>query len=76
MPMTKQQFTQLVTDPATSNWLISAIQTSDKRDMLDALRDAETLVEVLKLKCRNHLMQVAFCDNNAFAEELCNDLAL
>jgi len=39
---------RLLHDPAVSYWLKDAIITALKRDPVDALRDAELLVQVLK----------------------------
>ena len=35
---------------STSYWLQAAIKKSESRDILDALNDAETLVEILKIR--------------------------
>ena len=40
----------LTDDPSTSDWLRNAIETSRRRDILDALRDAEVLVQVLRAR--------------------------
>lgn len=37
---------------STSRWLKNAIETATDRDIVDALRDAETLVEVLREHAR------------------------
>lgn len=37
----------LLADPSTSYWLKDALRAAEGRDLLDALADAETLVEVL-----------------------------
>lgn len=39
---------RLLSNPCTSYWLKDAIKSSFNRDCLDALRDAETLVQLLK----------------------------
>jgi hypothetical protein len=43
--MTKQD---IINSSYSSNWLKAAIQTAERRDILDALRDAEALVELLQ----------------------------
>ena len=43
----------ILKDPSTSYWLKHAIKSALKRDPVDALRDAETLVELLKAKLEN-----------------------
>ncbi len=40
----------LVDDPSTSYWLKEQLEASKKRDMVDALRDAETLAACLKAR--------------------------
>jgi hypothetical protein len=40
-----------LTDPSTSYWLRAQIVATAQRDPVDALRDAERLVEVLRLRC-------------------------
>jgi hypothetical protein len=35
-------------DPATSFWLLEQIKTTRQRDILDALADAEALVDILR----------------------------
>lgn len=67
--MTNEQFTSLVSDITTSTWLLDAIKTSLKRDPIDALADAETLVAVCKLKLQNVTAE-------SFAAILAHDLAL
>ena len=39
---------QLINSPSTSFWLRDALLSSAKRDIVDALRDAETLTAVLQ----------------------------
>ena len=41
---------KLESSPATSYWLMDAVRDLDKRDPVDALNDAETLVFLFKLK--------------------------
>ena len=41
-------FLAVLADPSASYWLRDAIKSAMKRDPLDALRDAETLAEVLR----------------------------
>ena len=41
-------FLAVLADPSSSYWLRDAIKSAMKRDPLDALRDAETLAEVLR----------------------------
>jgi hypothetical protein len=41
---------RLESSPATSYWLMDAVRDLDKRDPVDALNDAETLVFLFKLK--------------------------
>ena len=43
---------ELLNDPSISYWLKGQIQSSKSRDCLDALLDAEILVEVLKERVR------------------------
>ena len=38
-------------DPSVSYWLRDAIRSALERDCVDALRDAEELVEILKERC-------------------------
>lgn len=38
---------QILNDPAASNWLKHQVEASKERDVVDALRDSEILVEVL-----------------------------
>ena len=40
----------MVKHPATSNWLQQALMDAVRRDPLDALKDAEVLVELLELR--------------------------
>ena len=44
---------ELLADPATSDWLKNAITTARERDVVDALNDAEILVEVLTVDLDN-----------------------
>lgn len=44
---TQDDVARLLADPATSSWLRAAIRASYRRDSVDALNDAETLVAVL-----------------------------
>ena len=44
---------ELLANPATSNWLKNAITSARKRDVVDALNDAEILVEVLTVDLDN-----------------------
>lgn len=46
----------ILNDPAVSFWLKSQIQGLNKRDVLDALNDAELLVSICK-KRFNHLFK-------------------
>tara|TARA_R110000772_G_scaffold15176_1_gene44094 strand:+ start:104 stop:292 length:189 start_codon:yes stop_codon:yes gene_type:complete len=46
--MTKQD---IINSPSASKWLKAAIQTAERRDILDALRDAEALVQLLQEDC-------------------------
>ncbi|WP_240919599.1 hypothetical protein [Metapseudomonas otitidis] len=41
-------FEEILTSPGTSYWLRDAINTSMKRDPVDALSDAEVLLDVLR----------------------------
>ena len=43
----------ILADPSASYWLQNAIKTAGNRDILDALRDAETLVAVLTTNLNN-----------------------
>ena len=43
---------ELLNDPSISYWLKGQVQASQSRDCLDALLDAELLVEVLKERVR------------------------
>lgn len=38
---------KLLSDPSASFWLKEQIQTTDKRDIIDAMADAEALLMVL-----------------------------
>ena len=42
----------LIHEPSTSNWLRQQIEASKSRDPVDALTDAELLVEILALRLR------------------------
>ena len=44
---------ELLANPATSDWLKNAITSARKRDVVDALNDAEILVEVLTVDYDN-----------------------
>lgn len=44
---------QVLSDPACSYWLNARIVDTMKRDPLDALRDAETLVAILNDRVRH-----------------------
>lgn len=44
------QLDQIRTNPASSFWLRDAIDSSLKRDPVDALNDAEILVQLLKAR--------------------------
>lgn len=48
------------TNPATSDWLRSALMASTRRDTLDALNDAEYLVELLSARF-NALLAAEHC---------------
>jgi hypothetical protein len=39
---------ELLADPSVSYWMKSSLQSALQRDPVDALRDAETLCEVLR----------------------------
>jgi hypothetical protein len=56
-------FLAVLADPSASYWLRDAIKSAMKRDPLDALRDAETLADVLRENLadieRRNLDQVA-----------------
>jgi hypothetical protein len=45
----------LLADPAVSYWLKGQIRQSRDRDVLDALRDAELLSEVLRIRAEECL---------------------
>lgn len=45
----------LLRSPATSYWLRSAILSTEERDIVDALADAEVLVELLQRRHEKHL---------------------
>ena len=60
--------------PATSYWLMEAVRELDKRDVLDALNDVETLCRMFQMKfdesCaeldrkyRSGELQVTYADN-------------
>jgi hypothetical protein len=52
--MSAQEMMRLLQiDPCTSYWLKDAINAIARRDCVDALRDAETLVAVCKAYCRD-----------------------
>jgi hypothetical protein len=36
--------------PASSYWLTNALQSAERRDPVDVLRDAETLVHIFKMR--------------------------
>ena len=46
-----QKLIDLLSNPATTFWSLDAIRTSLDRDPVDALRDAEDLVEILRERC-------------------------
>jgi hypothetical protein len=49
-------------DPATSFWLKHTLATALTRDPLDALRDAETLVHILKARVNQLLGAPTSCN--------------
>lgn len=51
--MLKQRVAALLANPATSWWLREAVNGGLSRDPVDALRDAVTLVAILKEHCAN-----------------------
>jgi hypothetical protein len=57
-PIQRLLLSRLQGDPATSRWLLDAVQSSFRRDPVDALADAEALVDVLT----RHLNQVFAAD--------------
>ncbi|EKF9121552.1 hypothetical protein O1B25_003420 [Vibrio cholerae] len=42
----------LLSDPSTSNWLKEQLDLTKKRDLVDALNDAEVLVTVLESRLK------------------------
>ncbi|EKA4522886.1 hypothetical protein OLI68_003187 [Vibrio cholerae] len=42
----------LLSDPSTSNWLKEQLDLTQKRDLVDALNDAEVLVKVLESRLK------------------------
>ena len=42
---------RLLANPATSNWLKNAITSARERDVVDALNDAEILLQVMTAEC-------------------------
>lgn len=42
----------IMADPCTSYWLKDTLRSAFNRDPVDALRDAEQMVAILKLRCR------------------------
>ena len=48
--MLTHEIAAVLRDPATSYWLREAVQAANRRDPLDALRDAEMLVEMLQAR--------------------------
>lgn len=54
-PVTEGQVEGILSDPAASNWLKSAIQESLERDPVDALNDALALAGVLEDRLRQVL---------------------
>ena len=50
--MTRQELNTMMRSNCVSFALKSQIERAAQRDCLDALRDAETLLEVCKLLCR------------------------
>lgn len=46
----------IVLDPTTSHWLRQALGDAVKRDPVDALNDAEVLLELLELRCNAVLL--------------------
>jgi len=52
---------EVLADPCTSYWLKDALRSATRRDIIDALNDAETLVDLLTARLES---------NNAFHERL------
>ena len=48
----------VLTDPCTSHWLREALRSSLRRDPIDAVSDAEILVEILRNRQREHQARV------------------
>lgn len=48
---------EIIADPAATYWLRDAIASLDKRDPIDALKDAETLALLEQLRAKEILGQ-------------------
>ncbi|MDC5870529.1 hypothetical protein OPW39_17125 [Vibrio europaeus] len=53
---------ELVNDPSTSFWLKEQFELTKKRDLIDALSDAEILVSILKSRVNLLLSDENFDD--------------
>lgn len=47
----------LLADPACSYWLRERLRDTRQRDPVDALRDAQLLVDVLEQRCQHALIR-------------------
>lgn len=48
---------EVLDDPAASNWLKAVLQSALQRDAVDALNDAEVLVEILRMNIHKVVAQ-------------------
>jgi hypothetical protein len=51
-PLAESRVEELLADPAASHWLKQALQTSLKRDPVDALNDSLALAGILEERLR------------------------
>jgi len=56
-PPTTKSSGEILSDPETSNWLHDALRKSLNRDPVDAVNDAEFLLDFLKARLKKKLDQ-------------------
>ena len=62
--MTSAEIKKSFDNPATSYWLKNAISQADKRDILDAMLDADLLLCYLKTKAKEYGIEYLDCSLN------------
>lgn len=57
---TRQRISEVINNPATSNWLSESLLTALRRDPVDAANDAEVLAEILANQVNELLPKVPY----------------